>query len=323
MGDVGLVAHADWSVDARKRWITVASRTSSGWLLSAPEPVGDVSTFLRRLLGRADGGAVALGMDLPIGLPRGYAIKRPEADFLAFFNKIQTLPDFFRVCSTVEDIRPDRPFYPMRGTVGMTRLSHALALGLPDAASLSRTCDKATAERPAGAPLFWTLGANQTGKAAIVAWQQVILPALTNHFPLRLWPFEGSFLGLLTPGYVTLAETYPAEALRHFGIKLRGSKRRQTDRIATSDALCLAMNQLAASPDKNLSQMIQLGFGSDSAGEDRFDSFIGVLCVLNILNRGRPDTAPDDTWIRRWEGWVLGQTLLPETMASGLRAASS
>ena len=48
-----------------------------------------------------------------------------------------------------------------------------------------------------------------------------------------------------------------------------------------------------------------------AAGEDRFDCVLGVLCVLNVLAGNRPDTAPDDPWIRRWEGWVLGQTALP------------
>jgi len=38
---------------------------------------------------------------------------------------------------------------------------------------------------------------------------------------------------------------------------------------------------------------------------------LGVLCVLNVLGGNRPDTAPPDAWISRWEGWVLGQTALP------------
>ena len=59
---------------------------------------------------------------------------------------------------------------------GMTRAAHATALGWHGAAALSRACDRATAERPAGAPLFWTLGANQSGKAAIAAWRDMLLP---------------------------------------------------------------------------------------------------------------------------------------------------
>jgi hypothetical protein len=309
--DPSLAAHADWSVDPRKRWISVAQRTTTGWTLTAPRLVGDVSTLVTRLTEQAEGGAVALGADLPIGLPRAYAATRPEADFPAFLRTVTRLPDFFSVCATLEEIRPDRPFYPARGISGMTRLSHALALGLVDASGLSRACDRATAERPAGAPLFWTLGANQSGKAAIAAWQHLILPALATPGKLRLWPFEGAFRALLSPGSVALAETYPAEALRHLGITLRGSKRRHADRCATAGALMTAMDQQSAMPDDAMRKAVLDGFGTDASGEDRFDSVLGVLCVLNVLAGRRPDIAPDDPWIHRWEGWVLGQTALP------------
>ncbi len=318
-----VAAHADWSIDPRKRWITVAHRNSDGWRMAAPRPVGEVSTLLVRLIEEADGGAVALGADLPIGLPRAYAATRPEADFPTFLRDVGDLPDFFSVCATLEDIRPDRPFYPARGLAGMTRLSHALALGLPDAFALSRACDRATVERPAGAPVFWTLGANQSGKAAIAAWQFLIMPALKSGARLRLWPFEGPLRSLLSPGSVALAETYPAEALRHLGIRLRGSKRRHADRLATAGALLTAMEQQSAVPDDAMRRAVMDGFGADASGEDRFDSVLGVLCVLNVLAGNRPDTAPADPWIQRWEGWVLGQTALPVAMASAPPAAGS
>lgn len=276
-------------------------------MLSAPRLVGDVATLPSRLITEAAGGPVALGADLPLGLPRAYAALRGERDFLAFLAGVASMPDFFKVCATLDDVSTSRPFYPSRGVAGMTRLSHALALGFADASSLSRACDRATAERPAGAPLFWTLGANQSGKAAIAAWQELIIPA--NN--LRLWPFEGSFSSLLRPGMVALAETYPAEALRHLGIKLRGSKRRHADRCATAGALMTAMDLLDATPDDAMRHALLDGFGSDASGEDRFDSVLGVLCVLNVLAGNRPDTAPDDVWVQKWEGWVLGQTALP------------
>lgn len=310
--EADLAAHADWSVDPRKRWITVARRNGAGWTLAAPRLVGDVSTLLARLIEEAGGGAVALGADLPIGLPRAYAATRTEADFPAFLRGVHLMPDFFSVCASLDDIRTERPFYPARGIAGMTRLSHALALGLVDATGLSRACDRATVERPAGAPLFWTLGANQSGKAAIAAWQALILPALTGPAKLRLWPFEGAYRSLLSPGSVALAETYPAEALRHLGIRLRGSKRRHADRCATAGALMAAMERQSVTPDDAMLLAIRGGFGADAAGEDRFDSVLGVLCVLNVLAGNRPDDAPDDPWIRRWEGWVLGQTALPK-----------
>jgi Protein of unknown function (DUF429) len=308
-----IVAHADWSVDPRKRWVAIARRDGDTWRLAAPAPVGEVANFLARLRHAAGGGAVALGVDLPIGLPRAYAATLAQRDFLHFLSTISTRPDFFQVCATLTEVSPGRPFYPARGVRGMTRAAHAIALGLEGAAGLSRACDRATAERPAGAPLFWTLGANQSGKAAVAAWQHLLLPALDE---IRLWPFAGSYRALLVPDAIALAETYPAEALRHLGIRLQGSKRRQADRAAVAEPLFEAMRRLAVTADPELRRVAADGFGPDAAGEDRFDCVLGVLCVLNVLIGNRPDTAPPDPWIREWEGWVLGQTALPQERAS-------
>jgi hypothetical protein len=281
--------------------------------MAVPRLVGDPSMFLDVLRAEANGAPVALGVDLPIGVPRAYAAQRFEKGFLPFLETIRLWPDFFRVCETLEELRHDRPFYPARGVKGMTRISHALALELGDASGLSRACDRATAERPAGAPLFWTLGANQSGKAAIAAWRDMLLPALALRDGVRLWPFEGPFRALLAPGSVAIAETYPAEALRHLGIRLRGSKRRQSDRAAVSQPLLAAMARLGVTPEPALVAAAADGFGADPAGEDRFDCLLGVLCVINIVDGHRPDTAPDDPWLTAWEGWVLGQTALPVT----------
>ncbi len=306
-----IAAHADWSVDPRKRWVAVASREQGVWRLAAPVLVGEVATFLTRLRAAAKGRAVALGVDLPLGLPRAYAARLPERDFLHFLTTTATRPDFFQVCASLAEVGPGRPFYPARGIAGMTRAAHAEALGLDGAAALSRACDRATSERPAGAPLFWTLGANQSGKAAIAAWQDMLLPALAAGEDVRLWPFAGAFRALLAPGAVAIAETYPAEALRHLGIRLKGSKRRQADRVAVANPLRSAMATLGVQAEPALDKAAFDGFGADAAGEDRFDCVLGVLCVLNVLAGNRPDTAPADRWIRTWEGWVLGQTAMP------------
>ncbi len=306
-----IAAHADWSVDPRKRWVAVARRDQDVWRIADPVPVGDVATFLTRLRLAAHGGAVALGVDLPIGLPRAYASRLAEQDFLHFLTTVATRPDFFSVCVSLADVGEGRPFYPARGVAGMTRAAHAEALGLDGAAALSRACDRATSERPAGAPLFWTLGANQSGKAAIAAWQQMLIPALSSGEAIRVWPFAGAFRSLLAPGAVALAETYPAEGMRHLGIRLKGSKRRQSDRAAVADQLRSALAALDVLADPALDRAMADGFGRDAAGEDRFDCVLGALCVLNVLAGNRPDTAPDDPWIRQWEGWVLGQTAMP------------
>lgn len=307
-----LAAHADWSVDPRKRWISVARRDGPGWRVAAPAPVGEVATLLDRLRDEAAGGAVALGVDLPLGLPRAYAAAHAsEPDFPAFLRGLAARPGFFEVCATLDELGGGRPFYPARGRLGMTRAGHAAALGLGGPSGLSRLCDRATAERPAGAPLFWTLGANQTGKAAISAWRDLLLPALAGPRPPLLWPFAGRLRDILAEGEIVMAETYPAEAMRHFELRMNGSKRRQSDRAALAPRLRAALAGLAATPEDALRAALADGFGPAAHGEDAFDSLLGLLCVLNVLAGRRPDGAPDDPMLRRWEGWVLGQTALP------------
>jgi len=308
-----LAGHADWSVDPRKRWIATARRTAEGWEAAAPRPVGEVGTLFDRLLREAEGAPVALGVDMPLGLPRAFAARHAGAadGFLQFLRGLAERPGFFEVCTTLDEVGPNRPFYPSRGLAGMTRAGHAAALGLASAAALSRACDRATPERPAGAPLFWTLGANQSGKAALHAWRTLLLPALAGGRPPRLWPFEGALRDLLAPGRVVLAETYPAEALRHLGLQLAGSKRRHADRVGLAAPLLAAMAALGVAPDPALGVAIAAGFGVDAAGEDRLDCVLGLLCVINVLEGNRPDTAPEDVWVHRWEGWVLGQTAQP------------
>jgi len=287
-----------------------AARLGDGvWHAAAPVPVGDVAALLPGLM--AAGAPVALGLDLPLGLPRDYARHLAEPDFPAFLRSLAARPEFFAVSPTLGTVTRDRPFYPTRGLRGMTRASHAAALGLDGPLGLSRLCDRATAERPAGAPVFWTLGANQSGKAAIAAWRDWLLPAFAARLPVALWPFEGGLRALLAPGRAVLAEVYPAEALRQCGLRLGGSKRAQAARRALAPALLAAMAARRLQPSPALAAAAADGFGSDAAGEDRFDSVVGLLGLVGVLEGLRPDFVPDDPWVRHWEGWVLGQTSLP------------
>ena len=292
-----IAAHADWSRDPRKRWMTRAIRGAQGWRIAAPEPVGPPATLLDRL-----GPGAVLGLDLPIGLPRAYANTHlQDPDFPAFLASLSGQSAFFDVCAALDEIGPHRPFYPARPRKGMTRESHARALGLTGADALNRLCDRATPLRPAGAPIFWTLGANQSGKAAIAAWQELLIPFLPR---LALWPFHGEIKVLLSGPRTVVAETYPAEAMRQLGLTLHGSKRRHADRLALAPAL---LDRLGVMATDDLAHAVRTGFGPDAAGEDRLDSVFGVLCVIAVLDGAQPDHIPADPAITRWEGWVLGQ----------------
>lgn len=308
-----IAAHADWSTAPGKRWAAVAERDGAGWRVAAPRLVGEVRTFAESL--RQAGGPAVLGLDLPLGVPRHYAMQRHEAGFVPFLRDRAGDARFFTVNETLAGIGLDAPFYPQRGVKGMTRASHAAALGLPAADALHRWCDRATATRPAGAPPFWTLGANQSGKAAITAWRDWLAPALVAKAAIDLWPFAGKLHGLLRAGRLAVAEVYPAEALRQLGLKLAGSKRHQAARLTLAEPLREVMARLRVTPSPAMLEALRDGFGADAAGEDRLDCTLGLLALIAVLDGVRNDFFPADDMVQRWEGWVLGQSDLPRVHA--------
>ena len=51
---------------------------------------------------------------------------------------------------------------------------------------LLRRCERGGNGHKQACCLFWTLGGNQVGKAAIIGWRDVLAPALRNSFPLAV-----------------------------------------------------------------------------------------------------------------------------------------
>lgn len=310
-----VAAHADWSVNHRKRWITTARQTNGRWLIEAPEPVGEAGTLLARLCATAAGAPVAFGGDFPLGLPRAYAARAGIRNFAHWLHSRTGEEKFFAVCHNLNDVALERPFYPYWRTQGskpMAALAGKLRLK-PEQLRRRvdfpvRTTDESSIihRRPAGAPLFWTLGANQCGKGALDAWKTCLLPAFAATVNVRLWPYDGTFHELLRPGGVVVAETYPAEAMFQLRLKLNGSKRAQTNRRELAADILERIRNLNAIPSTTLAATINDGFGAHPDGEDRMDSLFGLLCVIRVAN-GAGDGVPDDPAIRTVEGWVLGQ----------------
>lgn len=302
-----LAAHADWSVDPRKRWITLAHCRQGQCHLAPPVPVAAPETLIARLRAAANGAPVALGVDFPLGLPRQYAARAGITSFPDWLRRLHPDLPLFDPCRTIEEAGLDRPFYPKTSIAGPGQMARlAAALGLAGTGGLHRAVDRRTANRPAGAALFWTMGANQCGKAALAAWRDCLIPAFSQNQPIAIWPYEGSFDSLLTPGTIALAETYPAEALVQLGLQRPRSKRRQADRAALAAPIMSVITALDVTPDAPLAAQIADGFGPTADGEDRFDSLLGILSIIRII-RGAPDGTPDDPIIRAVEGWVLGQ----------------
>lgn len=302
-----VVAHCDWSLDGPKRWMTVARRIDGRMVISAPEPVGDTASLVERLQARATGeGPLLIGFDFPIGLPQLYGARTGVPSFRALLTELGhgAWADWFRVAGSREEIALTRPFYPARP--GGTRRSHLFEALEMQATDLLRLCEQPGEGRQTPAMLFWTLGGNQVGKAAITGWREVIIPHLPD---VGLWPFDGSLADLLAHHAVVMAETYPGDAYGQIGIPRRPvwSKRRREGRLSVSPFL---ERWIAGRPHVDadaLMPVIADGFGADRAGEDRFDSTVGLFAMLDVLAGARPEGAPAESAVRQWEGWIFGR----------------
>jgi len=319
-----IVAHADWSTNPPGRQIAIARRVGARYTAAAPHAVGAIGALFETLQAEAGpGGTILLGVDFPIGLPAAYARAAGITAFRAVLPQLGhgKWREFYKPAEQPEQIRLTRPFFPARnGAVGaFTRGQLAAGLGVGHFDDLHRACDRGHPDRAAAAALFWTLGGNQVGKAAISGWRDLISPALRGapgrgSEPLRLWPFDGTLATLLDKPSAIIAETYPGEIYGHLGLGIGArarSKRRQADRQA--DAKILAAQAAALDIDlaDGFAAILADGFGADARGEDRFDAAVGLIGMINILRGNRAPGDPRDRERRTVEGWILGQAETP------------
>lgn len=302
------IISADWSTSPKKRWIAEAERNAGGWIVSPPVAIHDMVAFTDDVF---RGPRIIVGFDFPIGVPRAFGEKTDFADFLDALESFGREPweRFYDVADTADEISLHRPFYPRVSRKGSSPSHLIEALGFASSDQLRRRCEMATSARQAGCPLFWTLGGNQVGKAALSGWREFITPARVRG--AKLWPFDGSLSALANYGHPVLAEIYPGEAYGHLGISMRGgkSKRKQADRAECAPIIkkWAARNSVAFSEEMNA--LLDDGFGSRSTGEDAFDAAMGLFGMIEVVS-GRRAEAPAMEF-DKWEGWILGQTDTP------------
>src|SRR5258705_389802 len=254
------LVHSDWSISSRKRWAATAVREKTGWRVEAPTRVGDTELFLNYL--REGPGLTLSGFDFPIGLPESYGQKTRLADFCSALDALGSgcWSDFYNVANAADEISIFRPFYPRRSSATARQVHLIEAHGCGSIDELRRRCEKATISRRAACSLFWTLGGNQVGKAAISGWTEIISPA--RRLGAKLWPFEGSLEVLAKTGGLGLAETYPAEAYGHVGVEFAAgeSKRRQNDRAKVAVSITSWARGNNITPTSELAALIGDGF---------------------------------------------------------------
>lgn len=312
-----LLTHADWSIAAGKRWATTARRLDGRWIVDAPRAVVDCDAFVANVVAARSGPDRRLtGFDFPIGVPESYGLRTGFNHFRDLLENAGTgqWSDFFTVATSFNEVSLHRPFYPHRSNNG-AKTAHLLeGLGVETIDDLRRRCDLPTPTRRAACALFWTLGPQQVGKAAISGWRDVVRPALAAG--ACVWPYDGSLSELSASGRPTVCETYPAEAYGHIGFRFgpRESKQRQSDRVSKAARIAEWAETNGVSFSETTSAVVKDGFGCSKAGEDPFDSLVGLLGMIEVVDGRRNEGPVASVPVRLWEGWILGQT--PETGSS-------
>jgi len=324
-----VIAHADWGASPKKRWMAVATLAGNGvYIANKTEQVCKTGYLLADLRIRAGGkGPVLVGFDFPIGIPAYFAHMAGIVDFLSWLPKLGSgvWREFFAVAETPEQISLFRPFYPQRNYIlksdpdrNQVRQRHLLeAMGATEMNQIRRLCETGHQHRRAACPLFWTLGAQQVGKAAIAGWKEVLAPTLADPtLKLQIWPFSGHLADLLTNDTIVAVETYPAEFYHQLGITFakahrgeKSGKRVQAERAKNTGKLLACAAQLDLNLEQGLVLEITHGFGTNPDGEDRFDAFVGLLGMLKVLRSPDGIQEPEDLHLRKIEGWIFGQSL--------------
>lgn len=300
------VVHCDWSIRAAGRWAAEAHGEPGGaWRTSGPTGVADPAALVEHLSALAEDGPTLAAFDFPIGFPAAFGAATGYDGFTAALDAIGRgdWPEIFAVAGSPAEIEPRRPFYPARP--GGTRLAHLLVgHGVATVADLVRACERPGPEGGAAGCMFWTLGAQQVGRAALDGWRTVIGPLRRRG--ASLWPFDGDLPALVESGGLILAESYPGDGYGQLGLAIR-KKGDRALRAALAPDLAAWAGQRGIAFDRRLSATIAAGFPREAGSDDGFDAVVGLLAALAVVTGEREAAPPVTEAMRRWEGWILGK----------------
>ncbi len=300
------VVHCDWSMRAAGRWSAEAHRgADGGWRASGPSNVPEPAALVERLVALAADGATLAAFDFPIGFPAAFGAATGYDGFAPVLDAIGRgdWPEIFAVAAAPGEVGPRRPFYPARP--GGTRLAHLLdGHGVATVAELVRACERPGSEGGAAGCMFWTMGAQQVGKAALHGWREVIVPARRRG--AALWPFEGDLATLAGRGGLVLAESYPGDGYGQLGFAIR-KKGNLALRAALAPHLAARAGERGVALDVGLSAALAAGFPREAGSDDGFDAVVGLLAALAVAAGARAAAPPLDEDMGRWEGWILGK----------------
>lgn len=304
-----LICHADWSKNPRKRWCAEALLQEDGrYSAGAARLVGNTGEFRAGIRHRTGTARTALlGFDFPIGIPLHYAQQAGIRKLKDWLLKLGDgdWQDFYRVCDQPNEISVYRPFYPMTSRAGVKQASLIAKLNAKDINELKRLCEFGGNGHRQAACIFWMVGPNQVGKAAITGWQEVIVPLIREpRNAANLWPYDGELNDLIQPGTITIAESYPAEYYAWFNPHGVVKSKQASRKAFGQDLLQWAEERTdTVVLTSELERQIQSGFEND----DAFDTVVGLFAMLKIIFGEQDCRRPADTARTAVEGWILGR----------------
>ncbi len=305
-----VVFHADWGNKKAKRWYAKATLNEKNgrYTAIAPAQVENPGLLIPQLRAEVGvSGCAFAGFDFPIGVPDAYAKLACVATFRELISKLgaDDWRDFYSVCDEPGQIGVHRPFYPNGKFKGRRKEDLYRGHGVSSIDPLLRRCERGGNGKKTASCLFWTLGGNQVGKAAISGWREMLGPALKDGGPICLWPFDGPLPSLLTFGNLVVAETWPAAYYGWFAEKLPGSKRILETRKNFGPPLIQWADENHVGLDSQLGR--DIGDGFPQGGEDAFDAVVGLFAMLHVCRGEHASGEPDEPSVRNVEGWILGR----------------
>ena len=260
--------------DVRRRRIERYDPPDAGWNLEA-------------LLDLADGlsrdGSVLIGMDVVLGVPKGYwrsvlddRRRGAPKDFVDWLSSRGQFAGFFETVADPADWGVNRPWFEVRkGAGGLTAFTNKVRGGM------RRRIDAATG----GNPVFAVSGMPGTvGSGTRDFWRE-LSPHLSLDRRFKIWPFEGEFDALLEDRGVALCEIYPALA---YAAALADDLPTGRIKVAKGDVRCRkhACNRLGRA-DWVHRHRVDLGsFHAAKANDDDFDAHFTAAAVLRCMLEG-------------------------------------
>jgi hypothetical protein len=282
--------------------VAVACRRKDSYEIEKMYSPDNANSLIPELQELSAAGTCLIGFDFPIGLPSAYGINRAFDSWREAMVIIQkpSSGKFFEVSDTPS---LQQPFYPKSpGKKGQHRRARLVkAMGFDEEHQLYRTCEQPTDHRRRASCLFWTIGGQQVGRAALHGWQHALLP---HRNAISMWPFDGSLAQLFALPKPVIVEMYPAEYYHLINApRGRWSKRKSADRKALAVGIYRHLKKLGVSMTDVVSRAVDKGFDS----EDEFDAFVGLLGMLSVVLGHLPTDPPPRVPDISIEGWIFGQ----------------